>query len=352
MSKSKVIMRCAKLKSFGNIGASLSHNYRERETPNADAERTRDNVHLVSKNTDEAMGRLRSLLPDKRRKDAVLAIEYVMSASPDWWKQATEEQQQDFYSQSHNWLSDKYGEQNIISFSVHKDETSPHVSAIVVPVTEQGKLSAAHYIGSRGKLRADQTTYAKTLEHLGLERGLEGSKTTHRAIKDYYKGVNQAANEKQPEIKPEMLQPRVLKKGGLLKKEVTESSEQVAQRLTRLMQAYYEPYVAKSLDYDRQHSKESRERAKRTELAEIKEQQALKRLALESKQLRKELTKQLSVEEGKRKIAELALEKATSFLSREQKKEVGDAVREKVRGASRGRGRGGRGRESDYDLSM
>ncbi|MGK3681365.1 hypothetical protein ACSLOD_28220, partial [Escherichia coli] len=40
----------------------------------------------VSKSTDQAMGRVRELLPEKRRKDAVLAVEYVMTASPEWWK--------------------------------------------------------------------------------------------------------------------------------------------------------------------------------------------------------------------------------------------------------------------------
>lgn len=59
----------------------MQHCYRRRETHNADQERTPDNQHLVAKSTDEAMGKLRDLLPEKRRK-AVLAVEYVMSASP------------------------------------------------------------------------------------------------------------------------------------------------------------------------------------------------------------------------------------------------------------------------------
>ena len=36
------------------------------------------------------------LLPEKRRKDAVLAVEYVMTASPEWWKEATPRQQAEF----------------------------------------------------------------------------------------------------------------------------------------------------------------------------------------------------------------------------------------------------------------
>ncbi|MFO6295702.1 hypothetical protein ACLBWC_38135, partial [Pseudomonas aeruginosa] len=54
----------------------------EREPPDADAERTPDNEHRADTSTDAAMGRLRELLPEKRRKDAGLAVEYVLRASP------------------------------------------------------------------------------------------------------------------------------------------------------------------------------------------------------------------------------------------------------------------------------
>ena len=79
------IMRAKKLANMGSVAASMQHCYRERNTHNADQERTPDNQHLVAKSTDEAMGKLRALLPEKRRKDAVLAVEYVMTASLEWF---------------------------------------------------------------------------------------------------------------------------------------------------------------------------------------------------------------------------------------------------------------------------
>ncbi|MFW8412462.1 plasmid recombination protein, partial [Klebsiella pneumoniae] len=91
------IMRCKKLATMGSVAAALQHCYRERETPNADAERTPDNEHRAATSTDAAMGRLRELLPEKRRKDAVLAVEYVMTASPEWWAKATPQQQAAFF---------------------------------------------------------------------------------------------------------------------------------------------------------------------------------------------------------------------------------------------------------------
>ena len=183
------IMRCKKLASAGSVASALRHCYRERETPNADADRTPQNEHGAAKSTDEAMGKLRAMLPAKRRKDAVLAVEYLMTASPEWWEKATPEQQSDFFKQSKQWLADKFGADRIFVATIHRDETSPHLSAFVVPLTADGRLSAKELIGGRAQLSEDQTSYAECVRHLGLERGLEGSKARHTTISQYYARV-------------------------------------------------------------------------------------------------------------------------------------------------------------------
>ncbi|EAQ0627392.1 plasmid recombination enzyme [Salmonella enterica] len=223
------IMRAKKLNGMGAVAASLQHCYRDRDTPNADAERTADNDHRAAQSTDEAMGKLRELLPEKRRKDAVLAVEYVMTASPEWWTKATSEQQADFFDQAHKWLADKYGADRIITATVHKDETSPHLSAFVVPLTQDGRLSAKDFIGNRAKMTADQTSFAKAVQHLGLERGIERSKATHTSIKQHYAAIERGTKG-EVTITPEAVQPRVLKKGFLTKE--VESPDQIAERLT------------------------------------------------------------------------------------------------------------------------
>ncbi|WP_171030497.1 plasmid recombination protein, partial [Escherichia coli] len=79
----------------------------------------------VSKSTDQAMGRVRELLPEKRRKDAVLAVEYVMTASPEWWTEATPRQQAEFFARSEQWLEKKYGKDRVVAAVVHRDEATP-----------------------------------------------------------------------------------------------------------------------------------------------------------------------------------------------------------------------------------
>ncbi|ECP0847361.1 TPA: plasmid recombination enzyme, partial [Escherichia coli] len=224
------IMRCKKLTGMGSVASALQHCYRERETPNADADRTPENHCSVSQSADEAMGKLRELLPEKRRKDAVLAVEYVMTASPEWWNEATPRQQAEFFARSEQWLENKYGKDRVVAAVVHRDEATPHLSAFVVPLTQDGRLSAKEFIGGRSKMRDDQSTYAESVKKLGLERGIEGSRATHQTVQHYYESINRGTRS-QVSISPEALEPRVLRK-GIFTKDV-EDQAAIAKRLSQ-----------------------------------------------------------------------------------------------------------------------
>lgn len=234
-------MRCKKLAALGSVAASMQHCYRERETHNADRERTPDNQHLVAKSTDEAMGKLRALLPEKRRKDAVLAVEYVMTASPEWFDKATPEQEKEFFQRSLQWLADKYGADRIVTASIHKDEVTPHLTIFAIPLTSDKRLSAKEFIGSREKMRADQTSYASCLADLGLERGIEGSKATHQTIQQYYAAVERGIKPLAT-ITSSAVKPRVLRK-GLFSNDV-ETPEAVAERLTKAVNEGFSGTIA------------------------------------------------------------------------------------------------------------
>jgi len=240
------IMRCKKLTTMSNVANSLKHCHRERETPNADPSRTPENAHMAARSADEAMGRLRELLPEKRRKDAVLAVEYVMTASPEWWKQASREQQETFFVRSHAWLANKYGQDRIITATVHRDELTPHLSAFVVPLTHDGRLSAKAFTGGRAQLSRDQSSFAAAVADLGLQRGIEGSRATHTRVKSFYGALEHPPVE-HVAIPAELLKPRQYKRQGVLEhlRLITrmETPEEVAERVTRAVQASYAPAV-------------------------------------------------------------------------------------------------------------
>jgi hypothetical protein len=235
------IMRAKKLATAGGVAASLKHHFRERPTPNADAERTPENEHYgPSTSTSQAMGQLRDLLPEKRRKDAVLAVEYLMTASPEWWKSASHVQQDQFFARSLTWLKDKYGAENVFVATVHNDEKTPHLAAFVVPKTIDGRLSAKEFIGNRDKMRADQTSFAEAVRDLGLERGIEGSKARHQRIQQHY-GQLEKPPVAMAKLNPEHLEPQVLEKGFF--RSTVESRDSVADRVSKLFDQHYRPAV-------------------------------------------------------------------------------------------------------------
>ena len=268
------IMRSSKLSGMGSVAASLQHCHRERETRNADSDRSVFNEHLVdATTTDQAMGKLRDLLPEKRRKDAVLVVEYVMTASPEWWQTASTEDQAEFFKRSLDWLDEKYGKQNIITATIHRDELTPHLSAFVVPITTDGRLSAKEFIGNRTKMRNDQTTFAERVQSLGLTRGIEGSKATHQRVKSHYGALQQADKGHQPiRLNPETLQPKTLTK--TLFTNTVESPEDVAERINKAVDQARRPDTEKIAMMKRQERQAKDQRKlleqKSAELAKFK----------------------------------------------------------------------------------
>ena len=178
------IYRTAKLKSMGEIGGSLSHTYRTRNTPNADESRIHLNEHSLE-TYNSCFAAIKNSIPEKRRKNAVLCIEHLITTSPDWNGWGTEKEKE-FFDQSLEFVKQKYGSENVIAHSIHRDETTPHLIVYVTPIDEKGGLNAKKWLGGRAKLSQTQTDFANAVKHFGIERGLENSKARHKTIQKYY----------------------------------------------------------------------------------------------------------------------------------------------------------------------
>lgn len=193
---SKVIFRVAKLKTMGNVAGSGHHTFRSIPTPNADPERTTLNVAIGPANTADLLAAVRGRLPEKRRKDAVLCLEYFVSASPEYFGHDWREREnygKPYFSDALEWIKAKHGEENVVCANLQLDETSPHLVVYVVPRLPDGSLSAKHFTGGKAKMSKMQTVFAEDVgKKYGLERGIEGSKAKHQTIKQYYSRVNEA----------------------------------------------------------------------------------------------------------------------------------------------------------------
>ena len=240
------ILRTAKLKTMGNIGGSLAHNYRTIETPNADPNLTPKNHHTVA--TPEAVKKaIQDRLPEKRRSDAVLCIEYLITASPEW-KGWGKSQEAEFFKRSAQWLMDKHGEENIAGMSIHRDISTPHLVAYVVPIDQKGKLNCKDFLGGRVKLNQMQTNFANAVADLGLARGKEGSKAKHTSIKEYYHDINHARDFSITTVspKPEMFESKA-KYGEKVTAAVIEQIEPTVKAANSILMDYEKARVDKKV---------------------------------------------------------------------------------------------------------
>ena len=77
-------------------------------------------------------------------------------------------------------LEDTFGADNIIGSAIHVDESKPHLHVDIVPLTEDGKLSAKQVVGGRGKMHQRQKQWLETMQakrpDLNFERKKDGVK--------------------------------------------------------------------------------------------------------------------------------------------------------------------------------
>lgn len=201
---SYAILRTAKLKTIGNISGSLAHTYRTIDTPNADPSRTHLNNNSLPTHAD-ALQAIKDKLPEKTRKNGVLCIEYLITASPDWQGFGSEKQGQ-YFNDAIDWLKQKHGADNVVMTGIQLDETTPHLVAYVIPKDLKGKMNARHFLGGRDKMTAMQTDFAdKVGKRFGLERGEQGSKAKHEEVKKFYNDITKGV-----EVDLELPKPKTL----------------------------------------------------------------------------------------------------------------------------------------------
>lgn len=179
------VVHMMKIKS-GAVGGIQSHNNREHEpktNPDVDMSRSEDNYDLISCDNYKRSikEKLSNLVESSRavRKDAVVVCNFIVTSDNETMNALGADRQREFFQDSVKWFSDRYGADRVLNATVHMDETTPHLHIGVMPVTQDGRLSAKA-IFTKTEMKAIQTEFARDVgEKYGLERGVEGSERTH-----------------------------------------------------------------------------------------------------------------------------------------------------------------------------
>lgn len=185
------IMRGEKRKT-GDVRGVTAHIARSQPTPNADPSQQHRNYAVVGPDWNDQEGindAIEARTPEKYRRDAVRAIEYVVSASPEWFEANTEQQAALYFERAVDWFQDQFGAANVVSAVVHNDESSPHMHVLVVPLdAETGRLNGKWFFGNKGILQKRQSRFAEYMSPFGVERGKADPQRSHTKVSEWRAG--------------------------------------------------------------------------------------------------------------------------------------------------------------------
>ena len=143
------IIRTKKHKSIASLKFRERHTYRINPTPNADPAKQHKNKLLFGQENysavaEEFLQKYESA-GNKIRSDAVRSIEYLLTASPEFFnegpKNERDERLKKWCAAQVDFLKKEHGEKNILCMYLHLDEKTPHIEAYVVPIDGKGKLN-------------------------------------------------------------------------------------------------------------------------------------------------------------------------------------------------------------------
>lgn len=201
MSDQYAIIGVAKLKTEGNVSGVLAHMFRERPTPNSNGKPI--DVRIKPNGVDDVMQCVNQF---KRKKNSVIAYDFLVTASPQFFKGLTPEELESWKRDSQTWLEETFGRDNLVALVWHdQDEETCHGQAVIIP-QKDGRLNARFWTGGREKLRALWTGYANAMRKYGLKRGRMFSPAEHKSIKEYYAQVNESRRRGEAsKVRPEQL---------------------------------------------------------------------------------------------------------------------------------------------------
>lgn len=193
MSNEYAIVRFEKVKNVGDLKRLSSHIDRTGSQV-SNAKEPYDAPHFIG--NDDLVKGVQDSWPEKYRSDAVLAMSFVLTASPSVF--LDESGRRDpaktalFETAAREFLKNEFGE--CVHAKLHLDEKTPHVQGFIVPNKDfvPGQTLVAKNLFTPRTLSIYQTIWHEKMKSVGFDvmRGVRGSQAKHERIRDYYDRVN------------------------------------------------------------------------------------------------------------------------------------------------------------------
>lgn len=109
---------------------------------------------------------------------------FVIGSDGEFFSRLSSEEQEQFFSDCTWYFANRYGEENIISAVVHRDETTPHLHLNIFP-EHNGKICAKQLFNPKELKELQTDFHDKVGKKYGLQRGKEGSQKAHLSTAEY-----------------------------------------------------------------------------------------------------------------------------------------------------------------------
>lgn len=211
------IIRFEKVKENLTLTAMAAHNFRfntkTTRDENIDQSRSGKNVILKDafgiKKAEDLQKKLHAhykKLDVKVRQDSVLAIDFMLTTSPEFWGEwkltldtpETQAKIKDWSETQMAFMREKFGDAAIKTAVLHLDENTPHIHVLVTPEEEKEvttKNTYGVYTKKKTVLNAKRwnptfyeqliTDFAKANGKYGLERGKPKKNVKHKPLSEY-----------------------------------------------------------------------------------------------------------------------------------------------------------------------
>lgn len=136
---------------------------------NIDTEKSHENYNLCPRSEGSQIDFFRERLSEvkvQKRDDVKTLCSWVITLPQGEY---TQEQEKAFFAESYRFLSERYGERNVVSAFVHKDETQPHLHFAFVPVVPDTKWNDKHPDKPREKVSAKECLTRQDLQTFHVE---------------------------------------------------------------------------------------------------------------------------------------------------------------------------------------
>lgn len=205
------------------------------------------------------------------RKNAVVALEYVVGlvGTPQEIQDAYTNYSAEIFLKSHlaqNFIGEKHGHENVVSVSLHFDETTPHAHIVVVPLIEKEvkwknnkgsgtkmevRLCARDFTGHKDKLKELQTDVHKFIDQYAPKLGVKvwrGTKKEEQK-RQYTQATSHELGKLRAEFYSLMQQlERITNKANLTLNELRE-----VERIKTLTETQSLKIEAKKADFEKAH---------------------------------------------------------------------------------------------------